>query len=254
MTRVGAALVALGLGLIALIQMSQSVAGLGLYDGLNLDEPYRYVAPAAGQLGGPNTAMSTLTADGQTSPTMVVATSEQPPQAQLIAKPGTFAISPAVTGVTVTVTPVAPSSAEAAGATIVGNVYRYAVVDQAGNPLALAPGGEFSVVLRSPSSHAAVAIARWDGAAWQQLTTGQGPSAGIFNATASELGDYALLPGASNGSLWLVGVLLLVVLGVVIAVLLLRRSGRAAPGQPVEAAGPASSIRKQSRRRKKGQR
>jgi hypothetical protein len=231
----GLALAGGGLLLVALVEVFQPVSGPGLYDGVVPEEPYRYVTPAAGQAGSPTSAETTLDASSGTSPAIVLVTTEQPPQAQLIATPGAIALSPGSSTLTASVTPVEASSAQAAAATIYGNVYRYSVVDQAGNALGLTSGSQPTVVLRAPFGAPSVTIAHWDGQTWQPLATGTGALPTILTAPVSALGDYALIPGGGGLSLPVLVALGILAAGIIGVLLLFvrrpRRSRRRSQGK-----------------------
>ncbi len=86
-----------GLGLIALAQLAAPFGSPPLYDGVVVQEPYRYLSPGPGQLGSPTSYRSTLPVTGIASPVFVAATTESPPQAQLIAESGAFVLPPGAT-------------------------------------------------------------------------------------------------------------------------------------------------------------
>ncbi len=223
----GILVAAAGLLLIAVVELLQPVGRLGLYDGLITEDPYRFVNPTADQTGSPTSAMATLDVSTGTSPAIVLATAENPPQAQFIATPGSLAIVAGSTTLTASITPVAASAAESAATTIYGNVYSYVAVDQAGNAVGLAPGAQPTVVLRAPFGAPSVSIARWDGQAWQPIATGTGATPDILTGPVDGLGDFALIPGAPRVSIWFVvglAVLLVGVLGV--GFLFIRRPRR----------------------------
>ena len=247
---VGLLLVGAGLLVIALVELLQPVHGLGLYDGVVPEEPYRYVNPTSGQAGSPTTAQTTLDASSGTSPAIVLVTAEVPPQAQLIATPGSIALPSGTSILTASVTPVAASAAQSAAATLYGNVYRYSVVDQSGNALNLVPNTKPTIVLRAPFGSPSVAIARWDGKQWQPLPTGVGATPSILTGPADMLGDYALIPAAAGMTLPVLigaGVLIVGIVGVLL--LLLRRPRRPEPaGASAPAAPPRTRHRRAQRR------
>ena len=111
--------------------------GVPLYDGVAVQEPYRFLHPTGEQPGSPASFASSLEpVAGGDSPQVIAPTTESPPQAQLVALPGAFTMPPGVTRLSISVAPVEPP-AVAAGGQIAGNVYRFSVVDQAGTPLAI---------------------------------------------------------------------------------------------------------------------
>ena len=126
-------------GGLAVIVVSLLAAPLGsppLYDGVVVQDPYRYVVPGPGQEGSPTSFLTPLPVDGTTSPRFIAATSESPPQAELIAPPGAFVVVAGVTTLAVSIDPVQAPAPPSAG-TIAGNVYRFAVADQTGVDLAV---------------------------------------------------------------------------------------------------------------------
>jgi hypothetical protein len=252
-SRLGAAAVGLGLAIVALVEFSRPLGGPGLLDGVLVAEPYRYLEPAGSQLGSPSSAQSTVDVFGATSPTIIAATTEQPPQAQLVAASGAFSLSPGASAVSVTISPVAPTPAQSAAAGIVGNVYRYAVTDQAGVPLAISADLAPSVVLRAPAgTPSSAVVARWDGQAWQQLPTGPGPAQDIYNAKIDAAGDFTLIAtgGGSVDLLLLAGEAALVI-GVGGLVFLRLRPG--ARSKPVEES-PGKPTTRRVRRSSAGRR
>src|SRR5690242_2929433 len=126
--------VALGLGLALGLQLRGPHA-VPLYDGVVVAEPYRYLDPTgSGQTGDPTSASSTQAVSGNVSPVFAIYTDEQPPQAQLIAQADAFQLPPGTTALLASIKPVEPSAQPAAGS-IAGNVYRFAITNQAGAPV-----------------------------------------------------------------------------------------------------------------------
>ncbi len=249
---IGLVVAVAGLALIALVEVWQPVVGSGLYDGVVPEEPYRVLNPASDQAGSPSSAQVTLDASSGISPAIVLVTTEQPPQAQLIATPGAISLAPGSSTLTASVTPVEPSSEEAAAATIYGNIYRYSVVDQAGNALNLASGARPTVVLRAPFGAPAVAIAHWDGNGWQPLPTGTGALPTILTAPVTALGDYALVPAGGGLTLPTVTGLAVLALGVLGVLLLWWRRPRRATDANTPARPPAPAGRNRRGQRRRG--
>src|SRR5665213_3954149 len=79
-----------GLLLILLVARSTQHGLPPLYDGVVPEDPYRYLAPAAGQPGDAPAYSGTIAVTGTTTPNIVASTSEIPPQAQPIASPEAF--------------------------------------------------------------------------------------------------------------------------------------------------------------------
>jgi hypothetical protein len=257
-----AALLSLLIGL-AVVVAAQLIAPLGsppLYDGVVVGEPYRYLAPGPGQVGSPTSFSSQLPVAGTTSPQIVAATTESPPQAQLIAAPGAFVIPTGVGSLDVSVEPVAAQASPSDGP-IAGNVYRFAVSDPTGTALTVNTRTLPTVVLRAPDGVIDATIGRYVGAGWQELPTEPSGQPGIYLTNASALGDFALIATPNPGLLGLDP--RLVATGVVTGVLsalaigyLQARSRR----QPITSSGashqgpPWPPKRRRARRRRGGQR
>jgi hypothetical protein len=194
---VGGIAVLLGLIGLALAQLGPPGRHLPLYDGVYVEDPYRYVNPPPGQQGSPESAQATFTVTGGTAPSVVVNTPENPPQIQLIANTGAFAVSAGTTTLSAAVAPVAPSSDQQA-TTIAGNVYSVSVTDQSGANVPVASSQTVAVVLRAPPTIGSASVARWDGTHWQTLSTSTFNQGDLYRAETSTLGDFVLLPGPTG--------------------------------------------------------
>src|ERR1700674_2836194 len=95
---------ATGLAIAAAAQVVAPVV-VPLFDGVVVNEPYRYVTPPPGEAGSPTSASSGLAIAQGVSPAFAVYTSETPPQAELVARSGELAVRPQSTSVTVTIDP-----------------------------------------------------------------------------------------------------------------------------------------------------
>jgi hypothetical protein len=190
------AVVTLGLGAgIALAAQLIAPVGVPLYDGVTVNEPYRYLEPATGQPGQPMAYTATPGLDpGGTSRSFAAATTENPPQAQLIALPGAFVAPPGATTMHVAIDAVVPGVKPTSGS-IAGNVYRFAVTDDAGNPFTLAGDAQPTLTLRGPDAITAGVIGHLTAGGWQALATEHGGGLGLFSVVPTELGDYAVLVG-----------------------------------------------------------
>ena len=247
--RVGWLSILAGAGLALCVQVLAPV-GVPLYDGVVVQEPYRYLHPAAGQPGDPASANVTGAIVGSVSPTIVAATSESPPQAQLIAQQGAFEVPSVATSVNASVTPIEPPPPPPEGK-IVGNVYRFSVTDDSDNPLSPKPcEGCRSLVLRSPENAGDARIMRYAAGAWSQVETLHG--LGLYSTNPTALGDYALIEGPGAGglddpadfTLLVIGGGIAVIFFAVIGFMLLRsgspppEAGRGRAGQPGSGARP----------------
>lgn len=198
--RVGWLSILAGAGLALAAQVLAPV-GVPLYDGVAVQEPYKYLNPVAGQPGDPGSGSDEKDIIGGVSPAIVAPTTEQPPQAQLIAQRGFFDLPAGATSVKASVTPIDPPPPPSVGA-IIGNVYRFTLTDQAGNPLVPKPcDGCRSLVLRAPENAPAAVIMRFAAGAWTEVTTLHG--LGLYSVNPDALGDYALIeaPGATDAPL-----------------------------------------------------
>jgi hypothetical protein len=191
----------LGLGAaLALAAQLLAPVGVPLYDGVTVNEPYRYLEPASGQQGQPTsyTAAPGLDAGG-TSRSFAAATTESPPQAQLIALPGAFVPPNGATTMQVSIDAVPPDAQPVAGS-IAGNVYRFAVTDGNGGSFTLAADAQPSLTLRGPDNVIDAVVGHLTTSGWQALATEHGGGLGLFTVVPRELGDYAVLVGVGAPS------------------------------------------------------
>ena len=215
---------AVGLVLILAAQVVAPVAA-PLFDSLTVLGPYHYLSPTGNQTGAPTSATVTEPLVNGTSPGFNAATTESPPQAQLIAAPDAFQLAPGRTSVTIRIEPVAPPAPSTVGP-ILGNVYRYTVTDQNGVALATKPGTDVTLVLRAPDATSEAVVAQYSGGAWTQITSSPSGTPAFFIGTAGTFGDFALVAGGSGiGPLQVSLLILLVgaVLGAIGFVVLRRR-------------------------------
>lgn len=200
--RLGWLTLALGLALLLLVGR-RSVGQPPLYDGVVVEDPYRYLDPASGGPGHPSSATGTLALDGGVSPAILAATQENPPQAELIIDRGSIALAAGTTSVTVTIEPIqppgpAPSAAESTS--IAGNVYRFALANQAGTQLLLQPGKTATVVLRAPNGVTTGTMARFVNGQWQLQTTVNGGLPDLYSTNATDLGTFAVMVNGAQAS------------------------------------------------------
>jgi hypothetical protein len=228
--------------------LAQAAAPVGvpLYDGVVPQEPYRYLDPAAGQAGDPTAYMADVPVSDGSSPHITAATSENPPQAQLIALEGTFELAAGTTSIAVEISAVPTPAAQPPGP-ILGNVYEVSVTDAA-DGAALGVGSDLrpTLALRAPSHVPGAAIMRFDGTAWQQLDTVRDSTLAIFTAEPNALGQFAVvdLGGGTDVATWLVPLILAAVVAAAIALFAVRSYRRRRPPAP-----PAGAVRTASSRR-----
>jgi hypothetical protein len=195
----GWAAVALGLGLALAVQL-RAPHTVPLYDGVVVAEPYRYLDPPdPSQVGDPTSASATKDVSGNQGPTFALATQEQPPQAQLIVMGDAFQMPPGTTSIHVSITPVQPAAEPTTGS-IAGNVYRFAVTNQAGTPVSTkACDACLSLVLRTPADVTEGSLAHFENGAWAQVETFHAGAVAMFQANPQALGDFAVITAAGSG-------------------------------------------------------
>lgn len=178
-----------------------SPVGVPLYDGVVVQEPYRFLHPTGDQPGSPTSFASSVEAvAGGDSPQVIAPTTESPPQAQLVALPGAFTLPPGVTRLSVSVAAVEPPAVAPDGQ-IAGNVYRFSVAVETGTPLAIKPcEGCISLVMRAPEDLAGEArLQRYANGAWTNVETVHAGTVGMYSTNPTALGDYAIVTGSDGG-------------------------------------------------------
>jgi hypothetical protein len=244
---------AAGIGMIVAAQVLAPVSA-PLFDSLTVLGPYHYLAPTSGQTGAPTSATVTEPLANGASPGFNAATSESPPQAQLIASPDAFQLAPGSTSVTITIKPIAPPAPSTVG-TILGNVYSYSVTDQNGVALATKAGTDVTLVLRAPDATTEAVVAQYTGGAWALIASSPSGTPAFFLGTVSSFGDFALVAAKGGFGPLEVSILILVVGAVLggIGFLVLRRRRRIELARAIEAsrrrpAGSNRGARKRKRR------
>jgi len=172
-----------------------------LYDGVVPIEPYQWLVPPAGALGGAAGTAATLKVLGGRSPLVAVTTAESPPQAQIFAEPGAITLPAGAATLKVSIEPVVLGTAPPDGH-LDGNVYRILVTDDRGTLLSAPPAAGVSVVLRATDPTTAQAtIALLQNGAWERLATSTTGLGGTFIAVVSTFGEFAIiLPGPASGA------------------------------------------------------
>jgi hypothetical protein len=202
MRRTGLAALALGLGIAAAAQLAAPLATPPLYDGVVVVQPYVYVNPPAGKPGGAKGASAHLALSGSRSPLVALATPEQPPQAQVVAGDGALVLPATATALDVSITPFDPSvdAAAASTARILGNVYRFSVVDQAGDAATAPASALVTVVLRAPEDAPGATLGQLVDGAWHPLKS-EPMFGSTYVAVVTSFGDFAVVvPGGSTPS------------------------------------------------------
>jgi len=191
--RVAAACLAIGIGVAGVAQVLAPLPGPPLYDGVVPTEPYIYLTPPPGAPGGAQGASATLALEGGASPLVAIATPETVPQAQIFAAPGSLTLPPGTTSLSAEITPIPPPAQPPTGH-ISGNVYRLAVTNQAGVPVAAPAAAQVSVVMRAADSQLLNGVvARFANGTWEPLETAPAGLGGTFLAVVTEFGDFAVL-------------------------------------------------------------
>ncbi len=195
----GALAVLAGLLVALAAQVASPLASPPLYDGVVVVQPYVWVNPPPGQPGGATGSSLHLQMDGHTVPLVVVATPEQPAQAQILATRGSLVVPPTAKSIDASITPLDPAiHAGASGAAqILGNVYRITVVDQDGAPATAPASAMVSVVLRAPSTEPGAQLGLLDGNAWRPLKSEAGFGS-TYITVVTGFGDFAVIvPGVA---------------------------------------------------------
>ena len=188
--------IAVGLGLAIAVQARWPV-GVPLYDGVTVVEPYRFLHPAGGQAGDPTSFQATTQVAAGVSPAILAATTENPPQAQLVAGQGAFVVPGGTTELKVSITPV-ETTVEPEVGELAGNVYRFAVTDPAGAPIPPKPCDTCrTLVLRVSDEALEAHIAHLENGAWTEVQTLHAGVASMLQINAPALGDYAVIAGTA---------------------------------------------------------
>ena len=208
--RVALVAIALGLGIAGAAQVAAPLAGPPLYDGVIVVQPYMYMNPPAGKPGGAKGASAHVSMNGPKNGLVAVATPEQPPQAQVVAGDGTLLLPPSATGLDVSITPLDPSvDATVAGAArILGNVYRFTLVDQTGAAATAPASGLVTVVLRAPEDADGALVGQIVDGTWHPLKS-EPMFGSTYVAVVTSFGDFAVIvpgttpirPSPSSGTL-----------------------------------------------------
>ncbi|HET7182802.1 MAG TPA: hypothetical protein VFI15_11265 [Candidatus Limnocylindrales bacterium] len=191
-------LLVLGLGTaIALWAQLGAPTRRPLYDGVVVTEPYEWLDPPQFNLGGATGASEIIPVSGAESPIVAVGTDELPPQAQVLATPGALRLHAGTSSIDVSIDPVPPPAPPATGF-LDGNVYEFRLVDDAGRPVSAPADTEVTVVLRSADPLRTEATIVWfDGTTWRPMPT-DASGQGIFFATVTAFGDFAVQAEGEN--------------------------------------------------------
>jgi hypothetical protein len=181
-----------GFAVIVVSQRLAPIAGPPLYDGVVVEDPYKWLSPPPGYEGGAQSASASGAVQGGQSPNLGVGTQEQPPQAQVFAGQGYLVMPPGTTTINVSIHPVAPVAQPSDGV-IAGNVYRFSLTNQNGAPLIGEASGGVTVVLRGPPNLPSAQIERLAGTTWTPLQTDPAGTPHVFTAVVTDFGDFAIV-------------------------------------------------------------
>lgn len=221
-----AALLALvaGLAIVALAQALATRAAPPLYDGVIVQETYRWLQPPSCQPGDPTSASTDQPVAQGTSPGFAVSTDEQPPQAQLLVAPNTLPLPSGTTGLKIAVKPIEPP-APPSGREIAGNAYAITLETQVGQLITPPASAGVTVILRGPVGIPTPVIGHEAGGSWETLETN--PTGGLqhtYQAVVTDLGTFALLvpagtvvpcPGVLGSPLDLASIIRIVVFAII---------------------------------------
>jgi hypothetical protein len=189
---------AAGLLLMLAVQLPGHRAPAALYDGVVIEDPYRYLQPPAGAHGNPSSATASAQVESGSVGQLYTSTTEVPPQAQVIAEPGALVLPDGATSVTLSITPVAPIALPTSGR-LAGNAYRISVTDQTGAAVTIRPGSLVTLVLRADRQPRSGTIAQFVGGGWETLPSDVGGLPDLFSTNMTSFGDFGVVdtePGA----------------------------------------------------------
>ncbi len=190
--RLALAALVCGFAVVVAAQRLAPIAGPPLYDGVVVEDPYKWLSPPSGFQGGAQSAAQSGPIQGGQSPNLSVGTPEQPPQAQVFAGQTYLVMPPGTTSIDVSIEPV-PPAAEPSDGVIAGNVYRFSLTNQSGTAVRGEPSGGVTIVLRGPPNLPSATIERLAGGSWTPLRTDPAGTAHMFTAVVTDFGDFALV-------------------------------------------------------------
>ena len=197
--RLGWLLVLAGGALGLALQVAVPV-GVPLYDGVVIPDPYRYLHPTGNEPGDPSSYTATEDVTGNQSPVFAAATEESPPQAQIVVMEDAFQLNPGTTTLNISITPVDPVAPPTDG-TIAGNVYRFAITDDSGQPVAPKSCEACrTLVLRAPDGVNEARVQHFADGAWTDVKTDHAGIAAMYQSNLDALGDFAMVTGATGAS------------------------------------------------------
>ncbi len=182
-----------GLSVVVIAQRLAPIGGPPLYDGVVVADPYRWLSPPPGLLGGAKSVTQSVPLVASQDGELAIGTLEVPPQAQVITDFGSLDLPADSTAVTVSVAPVPPPEVQPTKGVIAGNVYRLAVTNQKGEVVAVKAGNKVTVLFRGPTSLPSATIEVFSGSAWTAEPTNSAGIPDMFTAVVGTFGDFALV-------------------------------------------------------------
>lgn len=196
--RPGLVTLLVGLVAIAAVQRVAPLLSPPLFDGVVIVEPYRWLLPPVGEVANPTSDSGTHALEKGASPLIALATSEEPPQAQIFLVPGALILPPGTKSIATSISPVMPAVLPTSGH-IHGNVYRISVTNQAGVELTTPSRFKSSVTLRGPGHESDVTMERLTYEGWKPLKTTDAGFGQTFVAVVTAFGDFALVAPGPGG-------------------------------------------------------
>jgi hypothetical protein len=184
---------ALGATLVVLVDASWRTPHAALFDGVIIEEPYRYLDPPLGEPGRPTSYAVTKKVPARGITLVAYTRGESPPQAQMFADRGALELTPGSRHYHVAITPIEAPAPPSDG-TIAGNVYAMTVTDGGGAVATIVNGKKVTIALRAPKgTDTAATIRMLDHGGWQQLPTQPSGLPDIYIADTTSFGTFAVI-------------------------------------------------------------
>jgi hypothetical protein len=178
---------------IATVQRLAPVGGPPLYDGVVVADPYRWLSPPPGLLGGARSIVQSTTLVAGQSGELADGTPEVPPQAQVIADFGSLDLPAGTTSIKVSIAPIPAPDVAPPDGVVAGNVYRISATNQQGTVVPVRADGRVTVLFRGPPSLTAATVEVFSDDTWTAAPTDPAGIPDMFTAIVSGLGDFALV-------------------------------------------------------------
>jgi len=178
---------------IATAQRLAPVGGPPLYDGVVVADPYRWLSPPPGLLGGARSIVQSTTLVAGQSGELADGTPEVPPQAQVIADFGSLDLPAGTTSITVSIAPIPAPDVAPPDGVVAGNVYRISATNQQGTVVPVRAEGRVTMLFRGPPSMTAATIEVFSDGTWTAAPTDPAGIPDMFTAIVSGFGVFALV-------------------------------------------------------------